>query len=110
MSSVATRRCWKARRIVCWSASLREKTRTSWGTPCSPSSRRRTRTWPSEPVPPVTTTRLPVSKALLDDRVVGGHRGELGDHLGPARRLPPGGGAEPGRIEAAVNLDAVVGL
>src|SRR5215212_2995619 len=110
MSSVATRRCWNARRIVCWSASLREKTTTSSGTPISPSSSRRTRTWPSEPVPPVTMTRLPSSKALPDLGVLVGRRRELGHHLLPARRLPPGGAPKPSRVEAAIDRDALIGL
>src|SRR4051795_263223 len=110
MSSVATRRCWNARRIVCWSASLREKTTTSSGTPISPSSSRRTRTWPSEPVPPVTMTRLPSSKALPHVRVLLRGGGELGRHLRPRRWLESGGATEPARVEAAVDRDAVFRL
>src|SRR5918998_3203494 len=61
MSSVARGRCWKSSRIWCWFASLREKTTTSSGMPTSPSSSLRVITRPNEPVPPVTTTRLPSS-------------------------------------------------
>src|SRR3954447_10437642 len=110
MSSVATRRCWNARRIVCWSASLREKTTTSSGTPSSPSSRRRTRTCPSEPVPPVTMTRLPSSKALPDVGVPLRGGGELRNHLLPARRGPTGGVPEGGGVEAPIDDDALIGL
>src|SRR3954447_2533802 len=110
MSSVATRRCWNASRIECWSASLRENTTTSSGTPISPSSSRRTRTWPSEPVPPVTMTRLPSSKALPQMRVVVGGRRELGDHLRPARRPPPRRLAKPAGVKAAIDHDRVVRL
>src|SRR3954465_7278004 len=110
MSSVATRRCWNARRIECWSASLREKTITSSGTPSSPSSRRRTSTCPSEPVPPVTMTRLPSSKALPYVRVALRGLGELGDHLFPGRRGPASRLSETGGIEAPVDNDAVVRL
>src|SRR4051794_25061970 len=110
MSSVATRRCWNARRIVCWSASLREKTTTSSGTPTSPSSSRRTRTWPSEPVPPVTMTRLPSSKALPQVRVVVGGGCELRRHFRPARGLEGRGAAEAARVEAAIDHDRVVRL
>src|SRR3954452_466070 len=110
MSSVATRRCWNARRIVCWSASLREKTTTSSGTPISPSSSRRTRTWPSEPVPPVTMTRLPSSKTLPHVRVLLGRDGQLRRHVRPARWLPSRGAPEAARVEAAVDRDALVRL
>src|SRR5215218_456636 len=110
MSSVATRRCRNASRIVCWRASLREKTTTSSGTPTSPSRRRRTNTWPRDPVPPVTMTRLPSSKDLPDARVLRRARGELGHHLRPARRRPARGLAEPGGVEAAVDHDALIPL
>src|SRR4051794_10436543 len=110
MSSVATRRCWNARRIECWSASLREKTTTSSGTPISPSSSRRTRTCPSDPVPPVTTTRLPSSKALPHLRIILGGASELRDHLRPARGLPPRRAAEAAGVEAAIDHDALVRL
>src|SRR5215217_4611773 len=110
MSSVATRRCWNARRIVCWSASLREKTTTSSGTPSSPSSSRRTRTCPNEPVPPVTMTRLPSSKALPNCRVLLGGSGELDNHVVPARRRPTGCVPKPRGVETPVDDEALVRL
>src|SRR5690242_14404151 len=57
-SSVASGLRWKARRIWCCLASSRENTVTERGSPISPPSNRRTSTFPSEPVPPVTTTLL----------------------------------------------------
>src|SRR4051812_22303376 len=78
--------------MSCCRASLRENTTTSAGRPASPSSSRRTSAWPSEPVPPVTTTRLSVSiRKLLH-------------HLVPPRRLPSCRRAQTGAIEAAVDL------
>src|SRR6266536_3696881 len=108
MSSVATRRCWKESRIACCSASLREKTTTSAGTPISPSSRRRTSACPSEPVPPVTMTLLPSSNV---PRFVAPGRGavERGHHLGPGGGRPAGRGAEARGVERPIDLDAVVG-
>src|SRR5829696_732857 len=108
MSSVATRRCWKESRIACCSASLREKTTTSAGTPISPSSRRRTRACPREPVPPVTMTLLPSSNGPRFG-APGGGAVERGHHLGPGRGGPAGRRAEAGGLEGAVDLHAVVG-
>src|SRR5207253_9783384 len=64
--------------------SLRENTTTCRGRPTSPSSRRRARTWPSDPVPPVTTTFLPSSNGHSHGmRRCLGH--QLGHHLLPRR-------------------------
>src|SRR5579884_259680 len=108
MSSVATRRCWEERRIACWRASLRENTTTCRGRPISPSSRRRTSTWPSEPVPPVTTTFLPSSKRI-SPRVRGRPRGKLGHHLLPWRGRPARRLAQRRGVQAAVDAHTIVG-
>ena len=55
-------------------------------------------TWPSEPVPPVTTTRLPSSKALPQSRVLVGASAASSATISASSaarsRLPRGGGCE----------------
>src|SRR5581483_8012311 len=108
MSSVATRRCWKESRIVCWSASLREKMTTCRGSPSSPSRSLRASTCPSEPVPPVIRTRLSSSNGVSQS-VSRSPGGELRDHLLPGRSRPSGCVCERGAVEAAVDLHLIVG-
>jgi hypothetical protein len=47
-------------------ADIAEKTMTLAGSPESPLKSRRTRTFPREPVPPVTNTRFPSKTLMLD--------------------------------------------
>src|ERR1044072_4456212 len=108
-SSVAVRSRSKARRIECCLASSREKTVTCAGRPTSPVSRRFTSTLPSEPVPPVTTTLLPVSMIpnfLVRSGVV---RHAL-YHLGPRPRRKARLAPKPRAVEAAAADEFVVGL
>src|SRR5437870_11002128 len=101
-SSVGARRFWKARRIECCLASSREKTVICCGSPISPVSRRRTRTLPKEPVPPVTSTFLSLSinpPNFVVGRCVIVH--PL-DHLGPRRSLKPCRRVKARAIQAAV--------
>src|ERR1044072_7695044 len=108
-SSVAVRSRSKARRIECCLASSREKTVTCAGRPTSPVSRRLTSTLPSEPVPPVTTTLLPVSMIpnfLVRSGVV---RHAL-YHPGPRPRRKARLAPEPRAVETTVADEFVVGL
>src|SRR5438105_7530502 len=110
-SSVAVRLRWKARRIWCCLASSREKTVIWRGSPASPVSRRLTRTLPSEPVPPVTTTLLSLGSMnppnLFVRRRVVAH---APDHLRPRGRADAGLAAEARAVEAAVTDERLVRL
>src|SRR2546423_2095602 len=108
-SSVAVRRRSKARRIECCLASSREKTVICVGKPTSPVSSLRASTLPSEPVPPVTTTLLPVS--IIPDLLVGSFvaRHPL-DHLRPGGRREARLASEPRAVEAAVADELAVRL
>ena len=64
MSSVAAYACFQVVFIAYCLASSRENTITRSGWPRSPSSRRRTSVWPSEPVPPVMRTFAPSRSPL----------------------------------------------
>src|ERR687887_2556798 len=110
-SSVAVRLCWKARSIWCCLASSREKTVIWRGSPISPVSRRLTRTLPSEPVPPVTTTLLSLRSIGPPDFVVRRRVGaQAPDHLGPRGRPDAGLAAEARAVEAAVAGERLVRL
>src|SRR6188472_1460126 len=99
MSSVAAWRCFHVVFIAYCFASSREKTMTLLGVPCSPRSTRRTKACPREPVPPVTRTTAsssgcftwaPVSEVCVE-------------HLVPGWDRDAGIGAEPARVEDAVD-------
>src|SRR5689334_20110619 len=99
MSSVAACACFHAVFIPYCFASSREKTMILLGAPISRRSRRRISDWPSEPVPPVTSTTAPSSGcfiALLGSQVVVEHRV-------PGRRLDPGGRADTALVERPVD-------
>src|SRR3954447_2995393 len=92
-SSVADSRCRYESRMSCCLASSRENTVTRAGRPASPDSRRPTTVFPSDPVPPVTSTRKP-SNTCLSPLFVGTRiRCQCSNHRVPAgnlqaRRLP----------------------
>src|SRR5450756_2350356 len=90
--------------MACCLASSREKTTILAGWPISPLSRRRTSTWPSEPVPPVISTRLPLSGYMGQPPLVVGGRvcSQFGYHL------RPGGDAVAGRAHEALGAEAAV--
>src|SRR5664279_4233132 len=90
--------------MACCLASSRENTTILAGWPISPPSRRRTSTWPSEPVPPVISTCLPLSGYMGQPPLVVGCRvgGQLGHHLFPGGDVVAGGCHEARGTEAAV--------
>src|SRR6476646_4890744 len=108
-SSVALRKRSKARRIVCCLASSREKTVIWCGTPSSPDNSRRTKTFPSDPVPPVTNSRLPVSITSPELIVAGGILSHLLDHLWPAVRRPTGFASDSIGVKTAVADERIFG-
>src|SRR5450756_538222 len=98
--------------MACCLASSREKTTILAGWPISPLSRRRTSTWPSEPVPPVISTRLPLSGYMGQPPFVVGCRvcSHFGHHLLPGGDGVSGGPHETGGTETAVAGWVVEGL
>src|SRR5882672_7245020 len=113
-SSVEERRRWKARRIECCLASSREKTVICFGSPISPERSRRTSTFPSEPVPPVTTTRLSasiVSPNLVPNLVIGSCvRRHPFDHLRPRSRNESSGLSKSLAVKTAIANESFVWL
>src|SRR5438045_742421 len=109
-SSVADSRCRYDSRMSCCLASSRENTVTRAGRPASPDSSRPTTVFPSDPVPPVTSTRNP-SNTCLSPLFVGTRiRGQCSNHRVPSgdrqvRRLP-----EHGTVEGAIDPDGVAWL
>src|SRR5712692_5703778 len=105
-SSVLADRFWYDNRIWCCLASSRLKTRTLSGSPASPRSRRRTSTWPSEPVPPVTSTRFPSSNSGL--LPLSHLCGQLAEHGLVTRRRVAGGRLKSLGVQGPIDHDAVV--
>src|SRR5918995_387799 len=103
MSSVAPPACFQVVFMAYCFASSREKTMMRFGRPSPPCRRRLVSVWPSEPVPPVMRTTAPSSVGVMDLLVV------LPDHLVPRRNLDPGGLAEAGAVQGAVDARLVDG-
>src|SRR3990172_8978995 len=91
--------------MSCCLASSRENTTIFFGRPISPVSKRRTRALPNDPVPPVTSTRLPSRTTSPPPRLVGRWilRHRL-DHPRPGWWNIPRSRPEPVRIQAPVNI------
>src|SRR5689334_25440646 len=107
-SSVALRKRSNARRIECCFASSREKTVICCGNPISPDNSRRTKTFPSDPVPPVTNTRLSVSMISPELVISRGILAHLLDHLWPCLRRPTRFVTESIRVETTVADERII--
>src|SRR5689334_12644799 len=105
MSSVAACACFHAVFIAYCFASSRENTMILLGAPSSRRSSRRTRDWPTDPVPPVTRTTAPSSSRFIE--LLG--RQVLVQHRLPRRRSDAGSCVEPARVERAVDHRLVHG-
>src|SRR5579863_2961933 len=66
ISSVAAVLCWYSMRMKCCLASSREKTMIFAGSPARPERNRRTRVFPSDPVPPMMRMRLPSKHFIFE--------------------------------------------
>src|SRR5919198_6733874 len=105
MSSVAERCRLYSRRISCCFASSRENTTIFLGCPISPRSSLRTRACPSEPVPPVTSTRFSSSGPMSFPPSVVGRiiLRQSGYHGVPRRHGDASGSQEPRPVQAAIH-------
>src|SRR5207302_1179232 len=89
-------------------ASSREKTVIFLGRPSSPVSKRRTRTLPSEPVPPVTTIFLSVSNRPPKFRIRSGIVEQSRNHIRPTWRDKTGRLKKTSAVQAPVANERVI--